>query len=125
MKTELTIRLLPKQNKDADEIMDAELDELETKAVYFQITLQDIPTIDEYELEELKKKQTHKEATRIEKLQIESFYFKTITNISPEQLYRNLEELRKQEIQVTPELLEFYDDEYGTKLTIKMSILKH
>ena len=47
-------------DSDAEEAMNVELNDLEQKAVYTQISFQDIPVIDEYELEELRKKQTHK-----------------------------------------------------------------
>ena len=105
-------------DSDAEEAMNVELNDLEQKAVYTQISYQDIPVIDEYELEELRKKQTHKEATRKEKLQIEAFYFNAVTNVTQEELYDNLIQIRDLHIEITKEIVDFYDDTEGTKLTI-------
>ena len=110
--------LLPTISKKDKDIMDAELHQLEEKSVSNHQSFQDIPTIQEGDLAELKKKVNHKEATRLEKLQIEAYYFKANTNITPEQLYENMENLRNTDIKVTPELEKFYDDTHGTNLTL-------
>ena len=64
------VRKITRTQNDNDTLL-----ELETNKVDHQISYLDIPKIDENECEKLRFKKEHKQATRLEKLQIDKYYF--------------------------------------------------
>jgi hypothetical protein len=119
---------LPKEKlpENIKKVLDKELQELKDNAVYDGISYQDIPTIEEYELEDLRSKQTHKEATRIEKLQINALFFNKKTNATEEQFFENLTKIQTNHEEYKAEIeklykkedkvVDFFNDDNGTKL---------